>query len=53
MKKIINVVLMLFSNGVNVDKDKYIYNGDLKYPLRIIAISMAIFIMFIAGGNQR
>ena len=31
-----------------MDKDKYIYSNDLKYPLWIIAISMAIFIMFIA-----
>ena len=33
-----------------MDKDKFIYSSDLKYPLWIIAISMAIFIMFIAGA---
>ena len=33
-----------------MDKDKFIYSSDLKYPLWIIAISMAIFIVFIAGA---
>ena len=33
-----------------MDKYKYIYSRDLKYPLWIIAVSMAIFIMFIVGA---